>query len=297
MNLPSISIVIPNFNSGAVLERCIRSLLDQDYPNLQIVMADSCSNDESKVIIERYRDRFGVLLIEKDKGQADGLNKGFARATGEIFGWLCADDELMPGTLAYVGQQFAADGELQVLTGKCERIMPDGTTRFVTGGDPQTWEKIGIQNIVEQPSTFWKASLHRQLGELDGSYHLGFDWDFWARMKKAGAKLKVSDRVLSRYYFSDTNKTGTAGAKFMTEAFRLVRAHGPLWGGLAYVYRFLYKHFDLKGCYDKPPTCTRQRFVAFMWTMATLRVLIGKRLLLLYNWHFAACQERGQKWF
>ncbi len=294
---PSISIVIPNYNSGPVLERCITSLLDQNYPDLQIIMADSCSTDESAAIIEKYRDRFGVLMIEKDQGQADGLNKGFARATGEIWGWLCADDELMPGTLAHVAEQFSADPHLQVLTGKCERVMADGKTRYVTGGDPDTWAKIGIQNIVEQPSTFWKASLHKKLGELDRSYHLGFDWDFWARMKKAGAKLFVSDRVLSRYYFSDTNKTGTAGKLFVKEAFRLVHTHGPLLGMLAHIYRFLYKHFDMKGCYDKPPTCTKRRFMFFMWTMATLRVLIGKRLLLMYNWHFAACQERGVRWY
>lgn len=295
--LPTFSIVIPNYNSGPVLQRCIDSLLAQEYPQLQLIMADSCSTDESRAIIEKYRDRFSVLIVEKDKGQADGLNKGFARAEGEIRGWLCADDELLPGALHHVATLFAADPALDVVTGKCQRIMPDGTTRFLAGGDPDTWKKIGIQNIVEQPSTFWRSKLHQQLGQLDTTYHLGFDWDLWARMKKAGAKLHVTDRVLSRYYFSDSNKTGTAGKLFAKEAFRLVHKHGPLWGGLARIYRFLYKNFDLKGCYDKPPTCTRRRFIAFMWTMACLRVLIGRRLLLMYNWHFAACQERNIKWF
>ncbi len=294
---PTFSIVIPNYNSGPVLERCIQSLLAQDYPKLQLIMADSCSTDESKQIIEKYREHFDVLIIEKDKGQADGLNKGFSRATGEIFGWLCADDELLPGTLHHVAEIFAKNPDVDIVTGKCERVMPDGQTRFVTGGDPETWQKIGIQNVIEQPSTFWKASMHRKVGQLDTSYHLGFDWDLWARLRNAGAKIQVTDRVLSRYYFSDTNKTGSAGALFVKEAFRLVKTYGPLGGALAHIYRFLYKHFDLKGCYDKPPRCSKYRFMAFMWTMAVLRVLIGKRLLLMYNWHFAACQERNVKWF
>lgn len=294
---PTFSIVIPNYNSGPVLERCIQSLLGQNYPKLQLILADSCSTDESKAIIEKYREHFDVLIIEKDKGQADGLNKGFARATGEIFGWLCADDELLPGALHHAAEIFMAHPEIDMVTGKCERVMPDGETRFVTGGDPETWDKIGIQNIIEQPSTFWKSAFHRKVGQLDTSYYLGFDWDMWARLRNAGARLHVTDRVMSRYYFSDTNKTGSAGPLFVKEAFRLVKNYGPLRGGLAHIYRFLYRHFDLKGCYDKPPRCSKYRFMAFMWTMATLRVLIGKRLLLMYNWHFAACQERNIKWY
>ena len=110
---PTISIVIPNFNSGPVLERCIKSLLDQNYPELQIIMADSCSNDESAATIERYAGAFNPLIREKDKGQADGLNKGFASARGQIFGWLCADDELLPGTLHHVAQAFKDDPDLE----------------------------------------------------------------------------------------------------------------------------------------------------------------------------------------
>lgn len=295
MSLPTISIVIPNYNSGTVLERCVKSLIDQNYPNLQIILADSCSNDESAAIIDKYASAFSPLVREKDKGQADGLNKGFMHATGEIFGWLCADDELLPGALHHVAERFSADPALDVLTGRCERVMPDMTTRWVTGGDPNTWRNIGIQNVVEQPSTFWKGALHRKIGLLDTTYHLGFDWDFWARMKAAGAKLQATDRVLSRYYFSDSNKTGTAGQLFMKEAFRLVNAYGPF--GLAHIYRFLYRNFDLKGCYDKPLTATRARCLMFIGAIATLRVIIGKRLVNMYNWHFASCQERNIKWF
>ncbi|HID97452.1 MAG TPA: glycosyltransferase [Thermodesulfobacteriaceae bacterium] len=290
------SIVIPNFNSGEVLERAIRSLIGQEYPLLQIIMVDAGSNDVSTGIIDRYRKYFDVLIVGPDRGQADGLNKGFSLATGDVFGWLCADDELLPGTLAHVAEIFETDPHADMVTGGCERIFEDGTS-VITRANPRVTEEIGIQNSIEQPSTFWKAALHKQTGELDLSYYLGFDWDFWARMIRNGAAVVTTDRVLSRYYFSDTNKCGTAGNLFAEEAFRVIRKHGPMAGGLAYVYRFLYFHFDLKGCFDRPPRSTRNRYLLYRYTRNILKFLIGPRLLNMYNWHFASCQERNIKWY
>ena len=86
----SFSIVIPNYNSGEVIERAICSLISQNYPHLQLIAADAESNDSSRNIIERYREHFDTVITEKDRGQADGLNKGFSCARGDIFGWLCS---------------------------------------------------------------------------------------------------------------------------------------------------------------------------------------------------------------
>jgi len=291
-----ISIVIPNFNSGEVLERAIRSLLNQDYPDLQLIVADGGSRDVSREILERYRAAFDVLISEKDAGQADGLNKGFAHANGEIYGWLCADDELMPGALSQVAEVFRRHPEADVVTGYCARIYPDGSP-YHSPPDPQAWEKIHILDVIEQPSTFWKADLHRKLGRLDTSYHLAFDWDLWCRMRLAGARLATTEAVLSRYHFSATNKSGSAGELFAREAFRIIRKYGPLGGRLAYIFRFLYRHFDLKGCYDQPPTASRARLLAWGAVLHGLRALIGEELLYRYNWHFASCQQRNLKWW
>jgi glycosyltransferase involved in cell wall biosynthesis len=291
-----ISIVIPNYNSGEVLERAIRSLVDQEYPNLQLIMADSNSTDASRDIIERYHDRFDTVLTERDEGQADGLNKAFRYADGEIFGWLCSDDEHMPGCLTHVAEAFRTHPEADVLIGGCERVFADGS-RLKTKADPQTWERIGILNVIEQPSTFWRAGLHRKLGELDTSFHLAFDWDLWCRMRHAGASLRTTDRVLSRYYFSATNKSGNSGRLVTKEMFRVIRRYGPLHGGLAYIFRFLYHRFDLKGCYDHPPTCSKRRAAAFGLSLRLLCKAFGKPLIYSYNWHFASLQERGLPWW
>ncbi len=291
-----ISIVIPNFNSGNQLERAIQSLISQQYPDLQLILIDACSTDESRQTIEKYRDRFDTVIIEKDRGQADGLNKGFRHATGDIRAWLCSDDELMPGALAHVAELFSKHPDVDVITGDCQRIFSDGTSYVVPAND-DPWAKINIQNVIEQPSTFWRADLHKRAGELDISYNLAFDWDLWIRFKRCGGKILPTHQVLSKYYFSQTNKSGNSGRGHADESFRIVRKYGPLAGGLAYIFRFLYFQFDLTGCYDRPPTCTLLRSHLFIWTLALLRLLIGKRLLYLYNWHFASCQERGLKWW
>ena len=287
---------MPNFNSGPVLERALQSLFRQNYPNLELIVADSASQDLSRDIIHRYRDRFEVLLTAKDNGQADGLNRGFARARGDIFGWLCADDELLPGALERVASVFQANPEAGVVTGSCERVYPDGSHR-ITPADPAAWDKIGAIDVIEQPSTFWRAEWHRRLAPLDNSFHLAFDWDLWCRMRRAGALLAATDQVLSRYYFSDSNKSGSAGDLFACEAFRILRRYGPLRGRLAYIYRFLYRHFDLRGCYDQPRTCSAFRFAVFSVTRRLLRMIAGDRNIARYNWHFAACQQRGRQWW
>lgn len=291
-----ISLVIPNYNGGATLERTLRSVIDQNYPNLQLIVADSASTDNSGEIIARYRDRIDVLICEKDKGQADGLNKGFRHADGDIWGWLCSDDELLPGSLAHMAEQFEKYPDADVITGVCERIYADGTP-CLSPPKPDPWEWVGVQCVIEQSATFWRAELHRKVGELDTSFHLAFDWDLWNRFKKAGARIRTTDYLMSRYHFSPVNKSGSAGNRQMEEMFRVVRKYGPMRGLLAHIYRFLYLHFDLHGCYDKPPTCTLPRSHAWLWAMAILRFTIGKDLLYKYNWHFASCQQRGLKWW
>jgi glycosyltransferase involved in cell wall biosynthesis len=292
----TISLVIPNFNSGNQLERAIRSIVAQDYPKLQLILADAGSTDASRQTIDQYRHLFSTVISERDDGQADGLNRGFRHATGDVRGWLCADDELQPGALHHVNELFQANPDAGVVTGACQRHFADGVS-YVVPPKPAPWDLIHIQNVIEQPSTFWRGDLHKKVGELEKSYRLAFDWDLWNRFRKAGAKIVVTEKPLSHYYFTDTNKSGNSGRGHVTESFRIVRKYGPLGGALAYIFRFLYFRFDLTGCYDNPPTCGLLRSHLFIWTLALLRLTIGKRLLYAYNWHFASCQERGLRWW
>lgn len=291
-----ITLVIPNYNSGAVIRRCLESVVRQAYPHLDLILADGGSEDESIEICREYADHFTVFHSEPDSGIAEALNKAFDVATGDIFAWLAADDELAPGALNRVAAQFAESPGTDVITGGCRRYFPDGTT--VETIPPQDLaHRIRFQNVIEQPSTFWRAQLHRRAGRIDERLKLAFDWELWCRFNRLGAKFLIVPDVLSHYHFSDDNLTSRSGERTMKEMFRVVSCYGPYRGVIAHVYRFLFYRFDLHGCYDRPPTCTGLRRYAFYASLAVLRGIFGKTLIYGYNWNFASRQMRNLKWY
>jgi glycosyltransferase involved in cell wall biosynthesis len=161
--LPKVSIIVPNYNSGKVIERCLNSIFNQNYPNLELILADGGSNDDSIEICRKYHSRFTVFISEPDGGIAEALNKGFQCSTGDIYAWLAADDELAPGALIRIARIFTDSPGVDVITGGCQRYFPDGSTvETIPPNDLLT--RILFQNVIEQPSTFWRAGLHNRTG-------------------------------------------------------------------------------------------------------------------------------------
>src|SRR6187431_735936 len=107
MNFPKISVVVPSYNQGQYLEETILSIFNQQYPNLEVFVVDGGSKDNSVDIIKKYEQHLTWWVTEKDKGQSDAINKGFARVTGEIVTWLCSDDLFTKGTLKRVAEIFS----------------------------------------------------------------------------------------------------------------------------------------------------------------------------------------------
>jgi glycosyltransferase involved in cell wall biosynthesis len=309
--LPIISIVVPCYNAAETIERTIKSLIEQHYPNLELIAIDGASTDDTLIILDRYRHYFTKIISEPDRGQADALNKGFRLATGDIFGWLCADDELTPGSLAYLADLFQARPEIDAISAGCTRIFADGST-YDTIPRADVMQRIGYHNGIEQPSTLWRAKLHRRAGELDESYNYAFDWVWWNQLHRAGANVLEIDRVVSCYYFSDTNKTSTGSRDVVDEMYRVIKNFGPIRGYLADIYLFLYENFDLIGYYDKSPEVSHldwclylfkqkhhDKFKIFTWLVClqSLSILFGRDLILGYNWNFASRQERNLCWY
>ncbi|MFZ4612746.1 MAG: glycosyltransferase family 2 protein, partial [Bacteroidia bacterium] len=106
MNLPKISIITPSYNQGQYIEETILSVINQDYPNIEYIVMDGGSNDQTVEIIKKYESKITYWVSEKDKGQADAINKGFARATGDILCWLNSDDYFFDGTLKFVAEKL-----------------------------------------------------------------------------------------------------------------------------------------------------------------------------------------------
>jgi len=292
-----LSVVTASFNAVATVQRTLESIRSQGWPDLQMICIDGGSTDGTVEVIRSYGKFVSCLVSERDAGVADAINKGFRVADGDIWCWLNADDEFAPGAVAHVMRYFEEHPEVDVVTGGCKRVFADGS-EFITQVPEGFERRLSMKNEIEQPSTFWRASLHRRVGELDCSYKLAFDWEWWNRLARAGARWAVTPQVLSIYYFTQSNLTSKAGQQAIDEMYRVTKTYGPYRGFIADVYRFLFRTFDMRGFYDAPfsqLSLARQRVFG-----ATLRILygiFGSEAVNSYNWNWASKQIRGVIWF
>ncbi len=204
---PRISVVTVSYQQARFLETCLRSVLDQGYPNLEYIVIDGGSDDGSREILERYRPRLSTLVIEPDRGQSDALNKGFSRATGDMLTWICSDDCLEPGSLFTARVHTGAD----VIAGGCRLIDGDGRTTgihhsgFQTGltqplsfGDMASfmgsWQR-GVYFF--QPELFFSRDLwQRSGGHLREDLFYAMDYDLFLRFGLAGGRVHAVPEVL-----------------------------------------------------------------------------------------------------
>ncbi|HET6413109.1 MAG TPA: glycosyltransferase family 2 protein [Anaeromyxobacter sp.] len=293
--VPRISVVTPSYNAALTVERTLRSIEAQGYPELQVICIDGGSSDGTQALIEQHSDLVSVFVSEKDRGVASALNKGFRRADGDIFCWLNADDEFAPGALHRVAEAFRSRSEADVVTGGCRRFFPDGST--VTTEVPDRFlAAMALRNDIEQPSTFWRAAAHRRSGELDESYRLSFDWEWWNRLLRTGARFLRVPEVLSHYHFSDANLTSRGAQEVVEEMCRVTATYAS--SRVAKVYRFLYRAFDLRGFYDPPiRDLPPARRLVFRTVLSVLRRRYGTEVIDNYNWNWASKQVRGLVWY
>lgn len=201
-----VSIVTPSFNSAATIEETLRSVLDQQGVELEYLVADGGSRDGTAEIIRRYESRLAWWVSERDGGQVDALNKSFARATGEVLGFLNADDVLAPGALSIVCAAFAKQPEIELVAGGVEWIDTESRVTGAHCGRIESLEDTldifrvwwGGRQWV-QPEVFYRRSLKQRVGAFDHRYELAFDFDFWLRCFRAGARVAHVPETLVRF--------------------------------------------------------------------------------------------------
>ncbi len=226
MTKPKISIVTPSFNQGKYLEETILSVIEQNYLNLEYILIDGGSSDNSLDIINKYDDRISYWISEPDNGQSDAINKGFARASGDIFGWINSDDYYKPGTMDVISKELDPKQE-QLLFGNCKYYNED---------NGQSWESdVGSKynsfrlpfdcNYLIQPSTFWTRKLWKKTGLLNTQYHYGFDWDWVLRASKHCEYIYTMN-VLSVYRLHSDQKTQSGGKIRSEELLEILSTHG-----------------------------------------------------------------------
>lgn len=185
---PRICLVTPSYQQGAFLERTMRSVLDQGYPNLAYGVQDGGSTDDSPGIITRHITRLAHAESAKDDGQSDAIRRGFAKlypAPEDIMGWLNSDDMLMPGTLQYVGAYFARHPEVDVVYG--HRVVIDEQDREVGRWFLPAHHTNSLRwfDLVPQETLFWRARCYQEVGGLDPSFQFALDWDLLLRFERA----------------------------------------------------------------------------------------------------------------
>ena len=236
---PKISVVMVSFNQASYLEEGLRSVLDQGYPNLEFIVVDGNSTDGSVEILNRYRDKVSELVIEPDDGQSDGLNKGFARATGEILTWVNSDDLLEPGALFRVAQAFRAYS-VDIVAGGCRQIgltrdkeilnhhnrLPFGLPTALPLGLLLEMDRFWLAGcFFYQPEVFFSRDIwKRSGGKLRTDLNYVLDYDLWVRMAAAGASIVHIPEFLACSRTHDQQKT-TVGMPYMPEVQRLLNEY------------------------------------------------------------------------
>lgn len=235
---PTISIVTPSYNQAQFIEETIQSVLGQGYPNLEYVVIDGGSTDGSVDIIRRYAARLKYWTSERDGGQYDALNRGFAHTTGEIMAWLNSDDKYTPWAFSIVGEIFASFPEVEWIStvqpigwnvrGQAINVDFSGgfsQPSFFKGGNFPSEGSYG-RKWIQQESTFWRRSLWERAGaRVESSLQLAADFELWARFYQH-ANLYGVLAPLGGFRAHGDQKSVSHASQYMKEADEALRRYG-----------------------------------------------------------------------
>lgn len=225
---PKITVVTPSFNQGEFIEETIKSVLGQNYPNLEYIIIDGGSTDDSVKIIEKYEKQLHYFVSEKDQGQSSAINKGFAHGTGEILAWLNSDDQFAPGALMAMAIAFQLNPEADLVAGVAQvfkkgkvierhlTCCPDGPLNFNELLDIESRWTAG--QFFYQPEVFFTRKIWQKSGGyVDENLHFSMDYDLWVRFAIHGAKLHVIGTQIALFRVHENQKTNFDKKNFLDE--------------------------------------------------------------------------------
>jgi glycosyltransferase involved in cell wall biosynthesis len=199
-DLPRISIVVPSLNHGAFIEHALRSVLDQRYPHLELIVVDGGSRDGTREVLERFDGQVTRWVSEPDSGPAAALNRGFAMTTGHVLGVLNADDFLLPGSLAAVAAAFAARPDTDVISGQGYFSGPDGALAIPAYSDPWNLRHFRYGAcVLLQPATFFRRAAFERAGGFRTTGRVCWDMELWADMARTGARFATIETRLAAF--------------------------------------------------------------------------------------------------
>jgi glycosyltransferase involved in cell wall biosynthesis len=315
--LPTISIIVPNYQGDATLAKTLQSLIDQNYPKLEIIVVDGGSTDNSVEIIKQFEPHLTWWVSEKDSGQSNAINKGFSKCTGDIVNWLCSDDLLMPNALHIVGKYFSELPDIDVLVGGCITVYDSGESRALTRSgiikkindmvdvytvkfleeDNHSFirivtlkqiELMPVRNPIPQSSCFYRRSLLNRPQPIQEDYHYAMDFELWNYFSSQGAKWYCTDEILSKSIQNDQTKSSTGGFKASLESERIYKTYTQEKIPLTFWHRYL--RYPLECFIKNHPSPIWLYIIAPFWLLITLILspFYGFERVWLMNWRRCA---------
>ncbi|MCS3801730.1 glycosyltransferase family 2 protein [Niastella sp. OAS944] len=228
-DFPKISVITPSYNQGQFIEETILSVIGQNYPNLEYIVIDGGSTDNTVSIIKKYESKISYWVSEKDGGQAEAINKGFKKATGDIFCWLNSDDMFMPGAL-YIMAAKMKENNSAIYFGNCIhfKYANDGV-EAIGSNVVEAARLYSLQHVdfIIQPSSFWSKATFEKVGYLTEELHFGLDWQWFLRAKQCGVPFIAIQECLSMYRAHPNHKSSHGGKKRQSEFVKIYDQYAP----------------------------------------------------------------------
>jgi hypothetical protein len=216
-----VSIVTPTYNQAAYLEQTLKSVLEQDYPRLEYLVIDGASTDGSVELIRKHANRLAFWSSEEDTGQAEAINKGLSRASGEIVAWLNSDDYYLPGAVTAAVSAFHKNPGVSMVYGDMLAVDEDGQIINQLKYRQLDLEDLLCFQIIGQPAVFIRRMALEQAGYLAADYHCMLDHQLWLRIAAQG-KIAHSDQIWSAARYHPAAKNRARATEFGREAFRIL---------------------------------------------------------------------------
>jgi glycosyltransferase involved in cell wall biosynthesis len=235
-NLPKISIITPSYNQADYLEQTILSVIEQGYPNYELIVMDGGSTDHSVDIIRKYESFITYWVSDPDKGQADAIQKGLNQATGDIFNWINSDDYLEPGALLTIGNFFLQNPDKQALCGytRCFYTEDNTTSHTYQMGVSKTATDTLLNIAMNQPGTFYRTEAVQAVGGICSSLRYIFDNELWFRFLNlfGTAAVGFTEALLAQFRLHKTSKSVYEGYALFE------RESKAIWTWMAKTYQF-----------------------------------------------------------
>lgn len=249
LNHMKFSIITPSYNQARFITDTIESVFKQTYSNIEHIVVDGCSTDDTSKILDKYTGILERVIIENDDGQADAINKGIKHARGDIIAYLNSDDYYFRNTLELVSTYFNNHPDVDVVYGDC--VFTDENGQFIRYfSEISDYDKdrlLNYSDFIMQPATFWRKSVYEKYGPFNVDLHYGFDWAFWCELAKNGCRIERVPYILAANRVHTRTKTLSGSVERLNELKRINNVYKTRLLSHAYFRYYLSELKEKKG--------------------------------------------------